>query len=248
MNRREFSKDMLVTLTGIALIETLFRYRLLGALVRENSNRWLKELNTFCADLKTDKIPPVEWQKQIDTFHSSLPLPDLLKLIDFDKAISHFEYPDLGVVTNDIRFPHIEGMENFSFIGRVFGMSRDRAIIPHGHRNMASCHRVLKGELLLRQYDRVKDDGDYMFIKQTIEQQNRPGDFSSISDDKDNVHWLVAESPKAYTFDVIVVDLHEKPTEIDNIDISGAAKDGDLLRVKKMFWRDALNKYGKSHH
>lgn len=57
--------------------------------------------------------------------------------------------------------------ERYSFIGRIFGMTRDR--------NMASCHRVLKGEFELRQDERVRDDP-------------RPGSYSSISEEKDNVH------------------------------------------------------------
>ena len=85
--------------------------------------------------------------------------------------------------------------------------------------------------------------------KQTVEEIGETGSFSSISDSKNNIHWLVANTERAYTFDVIVHGLNEKPTEIDNIDMYDAARlNSDILKVKKMKVADALKKYGKSHH
>jgi len=41
---------------------------------------------------------------------------------------------------------------------------------------------------------------------------------------------------KAFTFDVIISNLNNKPYEIDNIDIQNAEKiDSELLRVKKTY-------------
>lgn len=250
MTRREFSNDLLTTLTGIAFLDTLFQQQLFAHSVKPIAAHWLKELHTVCLDLKTNAISPKEWQHRINEFYGRLPLEDLTKVIDFEKAIEKFRYPDLGVVTKDPILPKVAGIsERYSFIGRIFGMQKDRAIIPHGHQNMTSCHRVLKGEFLLRQYDRLKDEGDSMLIRQTIEETGKTGSFSSISDDKNNVHWLIATTDKAYTFDVIVVGLNEKPTEIDNIDIHNAKKMGkDVLKVKKIKVEDALQKYGKTHH
>lgn len=250
MNRREFSVNALMTFTGIAFLDTLFRQQLFARPIQPIADHWLKELQTMCSDLKTNSISQLHWQQKIDEFHSRLPLEDLMKIIDFERAIEKFAYPDLGVVVTDPKLPKVDGVSgDYAFIGRIFGMQEGRAIIPHGHKNMTSCHRVLKGEFLLKQYDRIKDEGNFMFIKQTIEETGKPGSFSSISDDKHNVHWLIATTPRAYTFDVIVVGLNEKPTEIDNIDIHDAVKVGtEILKVKKIRVREALKKYGKTHH
>jgi hypothetical protein len=250
MDRREFSKSTLMTLSSIAMLDVFFRNGLFARPVQPIPNQWLKELHTMCSDLRTNSITPLQWQAKIDEFHSRLPLEDLLTVIDFEKSIERFEYPDLGVVTTDPKLPKVDGISNrYSFIGRIFGMQNDRAIIPHGHRNMTSCHRVLKGEFLLRQYDRIKDEGNYMFIRQTNEEQGKLGSFSSVSDDKNNVHWLIATTPRAYTFDVIVVGLNDKDTEIDNIDINQAVKtDREVFKVKKIGVNEALKKYGKTHH
>jgi len=53
----------------------------------------------------------------------------------------NFEYPDLGVHTRMVDFPRIAGLpEDVAFIKKIFGMKQDRAIIPHGHKNMVSAH------------------------------------------------------------------------------------------------------------
>lgn len=250
MNRRDFSKETLMTLTSIALLDLLFTNNLFASPVKKISARWLKELHTMCKDLKTSKITQFEWQKQITAFHDKLPLADLLKLIDYENAVKNLEYPDRGTVSKDPILPKVEGIsENYSFTGRIFGMKKERAIIPHGHKNMSSCHRILNGEVLLRQYDRIKDEGDYMIIKKTVEETASAGSFSSISDNKDNVHWLITNTSYAHTFDVVIGGLHDKKTEVDNIDMYKAQKvEGDLLKVKKLSREDALEKYGNSHH
>ena len=81
-------------------------------------------------------------------------------------------------------------------------MRRDRAIIPHGHKNMVSCHYVLKGEFRLKQYDKVDETDNHMIIAPTIDEVARVGSHSSISDEKNNVHWLRATTETAFTFDV----------------------------------------------
>ncbi len=250
MTRKEFSNELLTALTGIAFLDLLFQQQLFAHSVRPIADHWLKELNTMCRDLKTNAIAPLEWQKKIEAFHARLPLEDLMKVIDFERSVSKFNYPDLGVVTTDPVLPKVQGISgHYSFKGRIFGMQKDRAIIPHGHQNMTSCHRVLKGEFLLKQYDRLRDEGNAMLIRQTIEEMGKTGSFSSISDAKNNIHWLVATTHHAYTFDVIVAGLNEKPTEIDNIDLHNVVKVGkDVLKVRKITVEDALKKYGKTHH
>jgi len=100
-----------------------------------------------------------------------------------------------------VNFPALAGLpEKVAFTSRVFGMQQDRAIIPHGHRNMVSCHYVLKGEFRLRSYDRIADDDTHMIIEPAVDELARPGSHSSISDERNNVHWLIAKTGPAFTF------------------------------------------------
>jgi len=151
-----------------------------------------------------------------------------------------------------VNFPALAGLpEKVAFTSRVFGMQQDRAIIPHGHRNMVSCHYVLKGEFRLRSYDRIADDDTHMIIEPAVDELARPGSHSSISDERNNVHWLIAKTGPAFTFDVIVGRLGGRNTEINNIDPGTAEQiGGRQLRVRKLPVGEALRKYGhdSQHH
>ena len=59
---------------------------------------------------------------------------------------------------------------------------------------MATGFLVLKGNFRGRHYDRVEDHKDHYIIRPTIDRTFQPGEFSTISDHKDNVHWFTAES------------------------------------------------------
>ena len=112
-----------------------------------------------------------------------------------------------------------------------------------------SSHLVIKGEVELKHYDKIEEDATSMVIEPTIDELVKPGSSSSISDEKNNIHWLKATTETAFTFDVIVVDLNRKSYEIDNIDPDTGVKMGDKrLRVKKLDVETALKKYGKGNH
>ena len=124
---------------------------------------------------------------------------------------------------------------------------QSRAIIPHGHHNMISAHLLLKGEMHVRQYDLLDKTSGHLLIRKTIDEAQGPGSLSSISPDRDNVHWLVALDKPAYTFDVIITGLNtQSDTDFDiyNIDPEGGEHqiDGSLL-APRLSVKDALVKY-----
>ncbi len=247
----EISRRGVLQLLGqVALWRTVLGGRALARSARPLALQWLRDVSDLCRDLRRDTLSQAQWRDQLGAIHRRLGVAELCELIDFEQARREFVYPDLGVVTRDPVLPGVEGIsEKYAFIGRIFGMRKGRAIIPHGHRNMVSCHRVLNGHFLLRQYDRVGAEQGCLLLRPTIEETSRAGGFSSISENHDNVHWLVAGSDHAYTFDVIVVKLHDRATEIDNLDMERAQKvSGGLLRVPIIEVDEALRKYGKSHH
>ena len=88
-----------------------------------------------------------------------------------------------------------------------------------------------------------------MLIEPTIDRLVGPGTHSSISDEKNNVHWLQAKTDTAFTFDVLVLDLQGKPADVENIDPDGAERSGrGRLRVRKLPVAEALRKYGHDMH
>jgi hypothetical protein len=250
MNRRDFSKMLLGGIASYSLFRTLFTADAFADTVKPVTDRWIRDLHEMSQDLLQSTITPGQWQAKIDELYNRVPLEDLLARIEFAKLAQGFEYPDLGVTTKWVTFPKLDGLpQNLAFYGKVFGMRKDRAIIPHGHRNMVSCHYVLQGELRLRHYDKVEEDGKTMVIEPTIDQIARVGSHSSISDEKNNIHWLTATTDTAFTYDVLVVDLGGEKWDVDNIDPYGAETiAGNRLRVRKLPVEEALAKYGHDTH
>ena len=250
MNRREFNKGLLATVTSFALIDSLFAYNAFGNNIKPIANHWAIKLNEFCSDLRTETITTTQWQEQISQLYKEIELTEILKFIDFGHLIKGFEYPDLGVNTKPVKFPKLAGLPDKTvFVKKIFGMRKDRAIIPHGHSNMASSHLILKGEMHLRQYEKILQEEKNLIIKPTLDKIAKIGDDSSISDEKDNVHWFVANTETAFTFDVIMLDLNNKSYDIHNLDIYEKQDlyDG-TLRVPILDVEKALKKYGKETH
>jgi len=250
MDRREFTKKILATATGFALIDSLFAFNAIGKHIKPITDHWAIKLNEYCYSLQTDSISTIQWQQKIEELYAEIELDEILKFIDFNNLIKGFEYPDLGVSAKPVKFPKLNGLpERTVFVKKIFGMKKGRAIIPHGHSNMSSAHLILNGEIHLRHYEKIQQDGQNLIIKPSIDRIAKVGESSSVSDEKDNVHWFIANTETAFTFDVIMLDLNDKSYDIHNLDIyeSEDLKNG-TLKVPILDVQAALKKYGKQHH
>jgi hypothetical protein len=248
--RRQFNKQALTAITSFALVESLFAFNAFSPVIGTEMALWLKRLNTYCRDLKKESLTGEEWQELVGGLFDQVSLTALLQFIDFDHLIKGFKYPDLGVSTRPVNFPRLAGLpEDIVFTKKIFGMQKDRAVVPHGHSNMSSAHLILAGELHLRHYDKIMSEKNRLIIKPTVDQMVCPGDHSSISNEKDNIHWFIANSDVAFTLDVIMLDLAGKPYDIHNLDMDKGEKLSDgTLRVPVLDVQEALVKYGKNSH
>ena len=84
-SRREFSQQALGSLVTYSLLETLFAHDAFGAEIRPQTVEWLAQVNSLGRDAQQQKLPQLEWQKQIERLFSQVNLPDLLRMIDFDQ-------------------------------------------------------------------------------------------------------------------------------------------------------------------
>ncbi|MGI9552949.1 MAG: hypothetical protein ACR2MT_17215 [Aurantibacter sp.] len=250
MNRRGFSKEILATVTSFALMDSLFAFNAFSKSIRPITEHWAQNLNEYCSDLKQQEITPFEWQEQVEQLFDTIELPELLKFIDFDSLQKGFQFPDLGVSTKPVVFPKLVGLPSTTvFVKKIFGMKKGRAIIPHGHSNMASAHLVLQGEMHLRHYEKIRKEYQNLVIKPTIDKTATIGQSSSISDEKDNIHWFVSNTETAFTFDVIMLDLNGEQYDIHNLDIYRKEDLSDgTMRVPIIDVETALKKYGKETH
>jgi hypothetical protein len=249
-SRRRFLEAGLVPLVAVGFLEAVWASGLVPTTVATVLERWLRRLHEVCADLRGAAIPATVWQDELAALLARVPLDDLLRLIDLERLVARISLPDDRAATRDPVFPPLDGIpEHPGYIRRVFVLAEDRAIVPHGHRNMVSGHLVIHGRLRVRHYERVRDEPAHMLLRPTIDRQSDPGEATAVSDDRDNVHWLVATSRVAATFDVIVPDLDPtRPTRfMDFVDPRSAEGLGDgLLRAPRLGVDAAFARYGKS--
>jgi len=241
---------MVYSVLSYSLMNSLITTEAIGNKMNPITDKWVNQLNEYCLDLKKEAITIQEWRNLISQLYQKVELKEILEIINFEKLKKGFHFPDLGVNTKPVKFPKLKGLPAKTvFIKKIFGMKKERAIIPHGHSNMVSAHLILKGEMHLRHYDKIRIEGEKMIIKPTIDKIIKTGESSSISDDKDNVHWFIANTDSAFTFDVIMLNLNEKEYDIHNIDIYEKENlSNGNMRVPILDVETALKKYGKHTH
>jgi hypothetical protein len=213
------------------------------------AKKWLNEVNQIGLDVQGKKIKETEWQIQIeDLLQNKIALPELLKLIDFDRVEKTVKFVDNGARSVRPEFPKIKGVtDKFVFGQQVFALKKGCSVVPHGHNNMATAFLVLKGNFHGRHYDRVTDEKKHMIIKPTIDAKFGPGKTSSISDLKDNVHWFKAEDEPAYIFNIHVFGLNPgsgKRTSRVYVDPNGEKLDDGLIRAPLIDYKKAHKLYG----
>ena len=126
-------------------------------------------------------------------------------------------------------------------------MKKGGSVIPHGHNNMATAFLVLKGELHGRHYDRIEDEPEHLLIKPTIDRGFKPGESSSVSDYRDNIHWFKATSETAFIFNIHILDVRPGsalPTGRVYVNPNGEAVSGGLIRAPRLGWRQAHDLFG----
>lgn len=246
--RREFARQALQSLTALALIEGLAAHRLFGADVQPIVDGWLKELDAIGREVRDQKIKDVEFQKALEGLYARADLPALLKTLDFDRIAAGVNYPAKGAKSLPVDFRNVSGLPTSLVFGRqIFAMTKGRSIIPHGHNNMSTGFLILKGTLRGRHYDRVEDHADHYLIRPTIDRSFAPGDYSTISDHKDNVHWFQAESETAFVFNI-----HVNETDPGNpnrpgrvyVDPMGEPVAGGLIKAPRITYGKANQLYG----
>ncbi|REK27151.1 MAG: hypothetical protein DWQ42_07545 [Planctomycetota bacterium] len=247
-SRRQFNGTLLGSLLTYSLLETIFADDLLADEVRPLAAAWLADLDQLGRDLRGAPLEQTTWQDKVEELHSQVDLADLLTFLDFDKLTHNLQYRERGERSLRPQLPEVEGLPRELVFGQqIFALQKDRAVVPHGHYNLASSFLVLKGEFHGRHYDRLEDDRTSMIIRPTIDRQFGPGEYSTISEHRDNVHWFQATSETAFIYNMHVVNLqpdYGRPGGRVYIDPHGEKLSGGRIRAEKLRAAEALRRYG----
>ncbi len=246
ITRRTFTQQTLGSLLTYSLLETVFTRDALAYEVKPIAAEWLARLDTMGRDLKGDKLTPVEWQKQVEELFAKIDLKELLAFLDFDQLTKDIEFRDRGERSLRPKFPEVEGLPTELVYGhQIFALTEGRSVVPHGHDNMATGFVILAGTFHGRHYDRLEDDKQHMIIRPTIDRKFGLAEYSTVSDQKDNVHWFKATSETGFIFNIHVLNVEEsRKSGRVYVDPDGEPIAGGNIRAKKISAVDAYKLYG----
>ncbi len=115
----------------------------------------------------------------------------------------------------------IGGEDSGTAIVKIAHVKKGRSIPPHGHSNMVSAFLCVSGEFEVKLFDRLDDFGETMVIRNTVDEKSAgPGSWSSISDYRNNVHWLMAKSDDCFLFTCKLIRLEEDREFNDRINLN----------------------------
>ena len=246
--RRSFNAKLLGSLAAYGLVETLVRRDLFADDVKPTVHKWMVELHDLSRSVKDGKIKDTDFQAKLEDLYKKCDLPELLKLIDFDKVVKTAKLPDNGAANLGIDLSKVEGLPQTLVFGKqIFGLKKGRSVVPHGHDNMCTGFIVLAGNFTGKHYDRVEDNKDHYLIRPTIDRGFKPGECSTISDHKDNVHWFKCDSETGFIFNMHVMGYNpenKKNATRVYVDPDGEKTASGLIVAKKVTSAECHKKYG----
>ena len=247
ISRRIFNQSTLGSLLTYSLLESLIDNDAFSSAIQPTIAKWLSGLNSLSQDVRNRKLTQIEWQQQVEQLMATANLPDLMKFVDFERLTQNLKMKDRGEATIRHRFPEVEGLPvNLVFGHQVFALKKDRSIAPHGHNNMATAFLMLRGKCHGRHYDRMEDGKDFMIIKPTIDTQFEAGQYSTISDHKDNIHWFQATTDDVFIFNIHVVNLDadQRGGGRVYVDPFGERLAHGLIKAQRLSHKQAYDKFG----
>ena len=246
-SRREFHAKLIGSAITFSLVETLWSRGLFADDAKPTIGKWFGELATMTKDLKGQKLTDLQFQSKMEDLYKRVDLAELCKLIKLDE-VEKKALPDNGASNAGLDLTKVEGLPaDVGFGKQIFGCKKGKSIVPHGHANMCTGFIVLKGQWHGKHYDRVETHADHYVIKPTIDRHFEPGELSTISDHKDNVHWFKAESDVGFIFNVHVIGYDPKIKESSGrlyLDVEGEKLAGGLVKAPKMSSAECHKKYG----
>lgn len=239
----------------LAGMSQLLRNSALAADDARQMDAWVADHKILSRQLGAEKITQSAWQRGVDELYGAVNIPDLLRWIDFDRMSARLEAEVLserGEIFEDIFVDSKKTLRKGApeprrvLISKLAYIEKGRSIPPHGHSNMVSAFLVIGGEFQVRQFDKLQDNGPNLIVKKTTDERQDAGAWSSISDVKNNVHWLTAKSDDCYLFTTKLIKLHDDRPSHGRINIDVlAAKElgGGQLRAPKIAHYVAAERY-----
>ncbi len=199
------SRRTVLQLAPAAMLYALGVRRAVAAPLRAEVLEDLRQMNDLAVQLRRGAITPRDWQDQMAVLAAQVDTSELSRSLDIERLAATLELPRDRALVRELGFaPLDQALSDAKVHIRLFMLGHGRAIIPHGHDDMVSMHWLLHGALRARHYDRIERSPEHMLIRPTIDRVLRPGMATTVSDDRDNVHWFVAVEGPTFSLGVVV--------------------------------------------
>lgn len=195
--------------------------------------------------LTEGKMTQTAWQDAMAAIARDVPVEELARAIDLDVLVAGAPKVERGAAVQYVKIAPAQAPVP-SFVTKLFVLKQGRGNPPHAHDNMVSMHHVLRGRFRVRHFDRVRDEPGALILRPTIDRRLGPGEGTTISDARDNVHWHLAETD-GVLLDVLCARFDKtRPTGRHLVDPDGAERLGNgLLRARRIKTvEEALAKFG----
>ena len=215
ISRKDFSTSLCKSLLSFSLFSFLSKHQLLYAVENSYSTKQLMdEVHHLSYLLAKNKINQITWQDSLEKIFQKIDLKDYIADINLDKILKKV-FPENQSKNQNFHRIHLgktnKLLKRKILKGQLFIMKKNRSVVPHGHNYMTSGFLVLKGEFHGKHYDRIQDKKKHILIKPTIDRNFSQGEFSTISDERDNVHWFKSVSDYGVLLNIHIKNLKLGP-------------------------------------
>lgn len=249
-SRRTLCASGLRFLLGTAFLQHAVRANAIEGSLKWAARPWLLRLDEASVALASGALAPRSWQAEAQSVLERIDLRDLLNSLDFEALAAAAKFPDRGEGMERLYFLEADGrLQPLRFRHFLFTLKKGLAVVPHGHHNMATLHMMLSGQARVMHFDRLETTDTHMLIRATSDVVAGPGSVSSISDEKDNIHWFQALSDQVFMFNIGVYQVNAGAafSERDYVDpLGGASVGGGALLAPRMDRAAAYAKYGRA--
>jgi len=167
---------------------------------------WWRAFARLCVNARAGSVAPTAWQADVEAVFREVSAPWLMASL----PTARFEAgaragPRRGPRVAELAAPTgLAAREGAAFRRRLFALGAGRAVAPHGHTSLASAFVLLRGSVRVTHFDRRPGGAGASIVTPTIDREFAPGDGSTVSDERDNVHWLRAGEAPALLLNVSV--------------------------------------------
>jgi hypothetical protein len=241
-------RSFVISILAAALIRAAGRADAFEGAVKSASKQWIEDLQAASRDLRSRKISQIDWQSRIQECLGKVDLKDLLAAIDYERLAAQVSFEENH--ETQIRMPALDGQtpEQLGFGPYFFALKQGVSVVPHGHHNLVTLHMMLRGRAHGRHFDRVHDEPGHITIKPARDEVIGPGAVTTISDQRDNVHWFTALSGPVFMFNMQIGAIAPglPVGGRDYLDPAGEKLAGGLIRARRLSQDEAYRLYGRT--